>query len=324
MITILSLVGLLGFVSRNLGIKNGWVALATIFSGYTLAISSFWGYIDWYGFLFGLGTLVCLYDWQKRDQLSSVILAGVFAGFGLSTKYTAGVLIIVGLLVILWRIVKFNFLTRMRSIEEKNSAKSISIQTIKKGILFCSIATLVFSPWLIKNWLATRQPFYPFLFPYGSMDQFRLDFYQGLALWGNWWESTLLPLKATLEGVEGAPGYSASIGPLILCMAPLAFIGIKKRDQEQTSFISTAAIITVVGIIIWILIPRLAGLLIQTRLYFALFPALAVLAAAGFDFTSRLNFASVRVNKIFESIILLVLWMNVIQISQYIERTGAI
>ena len=72
-VALLSMYGLLSFVSRNLGIRNGWIALATIFSGYTLAISSSWAYIDWFSFLFGLGMLVCLDDWQKQDQVSSLI-----------------------------------------------------------------------------------------------------------------------------------------------------------------------------------------------------------------------------------------------------------
>ena len=325
MVTLLSLIGLFDFVCKNVAIRNGWIALATILSGFTLAISSSWAYIDWFAFLFGFGMLVSLVDWQKRNQKSSLILAAIFAGFGLSSKYTAGVLIVAGIFVILFIVFKSKYLANMPSNTEINSEKPISfIQMIRWGSLFCGIATIIFSPWLIKNWLETGQPFYPFLYPAGSMNQFRIDFYQGGALWGNLWESILLPLKATLEGVEGAPGYNASIGPFILCLAPLAFIGIKKLSQEQKTLISTAATISFVGLATWMVASRQAGLLIQTRLYLSIFPAFVVLSAIGFDSIRRINIDSIRVSRIFECFVLLVLWLNAIQVVQHIERSGAI
>ena len=45
------------------------------------------------------------------------------------------------------------------------------------------------------------------------MDAVRVSVYQGATPFGEWWEGFLLPIRATLWGLESAEGYSVSIGP---------------------------------------------------------------------------------------------------------------
>ncbi len=84
------------------------------------------------------------------DSKAWLILSAVFSGLALGTKYYAG--ITVGILGIsLWG----------RTFFPKNSRS----QALKDAISFTLIVTILFSPWMIKNWLWVHNPFFPFFNP---------------------------------------------------------------------------------------------------------------------------------------------------------------
>lgn len=56
------------------------------------------------------------------------------------------------------------------------------------------------------------------------MDATLLAFYQFKPLSQDWTKIVLLPWQATIWGVDGGEGFSTSIGPLLLGLAPFAFI----------------------------------------------------------------------------------------------------
>lgn len=61
---------------------------------------------------------------------------------------------------------------------------------------------------------------------------------------------------------------------------------------------------------IWAIGSQFRGLLIQTRLYFIIFPAWAVLTAAGYTAISRINSHNIRFGKIADTVIVLALAFN--------------
>ena len=84
------------------------------------------------------------------DSKAWLILSAVFSGLALGTKYYAG--ITVGILgTALWG----------RIIFPKNSRS----QALKDAISFTLIVSILFSPWMIKNWLWAHNPFFPFFNP---------------------------------------------------------------------------------------------------------------------------------------------------------------
>jgi hypothetical protein len=139
------------------------------------------------------------------------------------------------------------------------------------------------------------------------MDQFRLDFLQKNALPRAWGESVLLPWLATVWGVEGKVGFSASIGPLLLGLSPLALLGWDQRTTGQKSSIKLVALVTIVGLAMWAVASHAAGLLIQSRLYFAMFPAWAILAGIGFSSFDKLNIRNIRFGRLVAVLVFLVL-----------------
>ena len=170
---------------------------------------------------------------------------------------------------------------------------------------FSGIALFLFSPWLIKNWLATGNPVYPLLFPAGEMNAFRLELYQGDTAWGDWRDLVFLPWRATIWGIDGAVGYSAEIGALLLAFSAFSWLGLEEYSSRQKNALHTAFVIMLVGFLLWSVAGRMSGLLIQTRLYLAFFPAWAVLAGVGYGGLSKLHANGVRFGRISAALLFL-------------------
>jgi hypothetical protein len=302
---VLALAGMLGFGLQKLDTDAAWVAAACLVSGYTLASALSWGYVDWLVMLIGVCWLVMLDVWVNNRQPRYLLLAGVLAGLAFSTKYTAGVLILCGAVAMIY----YGW----------PSFRRILLYIFQYGVA----AVLAAAPWLVKNLLATGNPLYPFLFPAGAMTPLRLALYQGGKPFGGWQDIILLPIRATFIGIEGGPGYSASIGPLIFGLSLCAFIGWRLRPAQQKEAIRLAAWVAAAGVITWMVLGRFSSYLLQSRLYFALFPALAFLSSAGFSSLQHLALPHVRLGRIAAFLIALVLGFNAFEVVATTLQQGA-
>jgi hypothetical protein len=155
------------------------------------------------------------------------------------------------------------------------------------------------------------------------MDRLRLDLYQGGLPWGNWQDVFLLPMRAVLLGVEGSPGYSASIGPLLFGLSLAAWLGWHALTPEQKRVASLATLVFCSGLLVWMVAGRFSSYLLQSRLYFALFPPLAVLAGAGYTALSQSALPGVRLGRIASVLVLLVLGLNVFELGIHTLNQGA-
>ncbi len=306
LIGVLALAGIFGFVSQRLDAPSAWIAVAALMAGFTSASSLAWGYVDWMNALFGIGFLISLENWCSHQRRSDLIYCGVFAGLALGTKYTAGVLLLCGLVIIAWH--------------GRTQPMSRQFRTM---IQFAVAALALSSPWWVKNLLATGNPFYPLLYPAGAMDQFRLDFYQDQPLYGGWLDMILLPIGATLRGIEGAIGFNASIGPLLLALGGLSWMGWKQWSDDQRSSIVVAMFVSGIGLVTWAVASRFSGLLIQTRLYFSLFPAFAFLAGAGYHGLQQIKIPNVRIGRVVGLLVVLVMGLNLLKIGDAVLRQNA-
>jgi hypothetical protein len=321
---LLAVAGLAGFTHRRLGSRAAWVSVASLLCGYTLADELSWGYVEWLSILFGLGMLSTLDQWRVNGQRKDLILAGVFAGFALGSKYTGGVLLLAGMGVVAWQVLQWSRVDKQPAEARPKKTRNGNLLRLAEGLVCFGLpAVLVTLPWWLKNIWATGNPFYPFFFPGGAMDALRIHLYQGGALWGGWQDALLLPWQATLTGAEGAPGFAASIGPLLLGLGALAWLGWRRRLPEQRRSISTAGIMSVIGLLVWAIAGRLSGLLIQTRLYFSIFPALGFLAGAGFLAIDSIRWQEIRLGFVSGALVLFVFFLNVIHTSQTVQQQGA-
>jgi len=290
----LALLGILSYLTDRLTVQAGWVAIASLLAGSTLVGMMPSGYVDWFALLFGFCVLVGMDQWRLKGERKWLIIAGLFSGLALGTKYTAGIILLAGCGLIFWQ-------TRL----------NLRI-LIKESAAYLIPAIFTNIPWWVKNLVATGNPFYPFLVPAGEMDAFRLTHYN-LPPWGDIFEAGLLPIRATINGIEGTPGYSASIGPLLLGLGPLVLLRWKNRSSNQQHTLKTSFIISILGLFIWAVASRFSGYLIQARLYFSLFPALGVLAAGGYLSMGDIRRFGIRFGRVANTLIVLALSFSVLQ-----------
>jgi hypothetical protein len=293
-----AMVGLFGLIQDNLGLQAAWGGLASLLAGFTLASSLSWGYVDWLAILFGTAFLIGMQLWVCQKTPGALWISGTFAGMALATKYTAGILLIAGTVLIIWNVTRRGLLT----------------EAVRPVFQFLATALVIFSPWLIKNFLATGSPIYPFIFTAGAMDQIRLDSYQGGLPWGSWLDTVFLPWRATSLGIEATSGYSASIGPLLLGLSIWAWLGYRYYSSQAQIFLKNAALILTPGILLWMIVGRFSGYLLQSRLYLAIFPAIAVLAGGGYQSFSQLRISGVRLGRITGGLIVFVLGLTAFEV----------
>lgn len=292
-IGLLAVIGLTDFTKNIFERGSAWIAAACLMasSGLTTSFSS--GYVEWTSILFGLSVLICLSHWLINKQTLSLGMAGIFAGLALGTKYTNGIILIGGAFVILFLQKSTMFKRRLTDI-----------------LWFGGLAIITTLPWWVKNILATANPFYPIFFPSGAMDATLLTFYQFKPFVQNWSRIILLPWQATIWGVDGGDGFSASIGPLLLGLSPFTLINWTKFDQNQKAAVKTSLSILFIGFFFWAIGSQFRGLLIQTRLYFIIFPAWSLLAVAGYSAITKINSQNIRFGKLADTFILLALLFN--------------
>jgi hypothetical protein len=298
----LALLGILDYSSQRFNRETGWVVVGVFLAGETFASALSWGYVDWVVILYGFAFLVLIEDWFQSQERSKLFQAAVFAGMALSTKYTAGILLISGTVLILL-------------------TKEILKVKMWQVVQFGGIAVLIFSPWLIKNLLATGNPIYPLLFPAAEMDALRIIKYHLSPPETNWWLALTLPWQMTIWGAEGKSGPGASIGPLFLGLTPFAYLFWQNKTEEQKNVIWVATIITIACLLVSAIGSQFAGLLTQTRLFFALFPAWAMLAGAGFYAARQTNTRQIRFGKLIPTLVFLPMAFSLLQIkTEFINR----
>lgn len=141
-------------------------------------------------------------------------------------------------------------------------------------------------PWLLKNLLLTANPMYPFFFGGVYWDAWRAWWYDragtGLAFTAPW-KLLTAPWDATLWGVEGGSGYSATIGPLFLALLPLLVLiwGVLPAERRRWLGAALACSGVLYGFWLWGL--ARSALLVQTRLLFPAFGLLALAAGAAVE-----------------------------------------
>jgi hypothetical protein len=303
---LLALIGTLGYAANRLDVNGGWVSAAVLVSGYTLASALSWGYVDWLVMLFGLSFLVTFDLWLEHAGRRYLLLAGVFTGMAFGTKYTGGILCLGAVWVIAWREYK-------------------DVRALLRNLAQFALAALLFAlPWLAKNWLATGNPVYPLFFPAGAMSAYRQYLYQGGEPWGGWLDVILLPLRATFLGIEGAPGYSSSIGPLFLGLGLCAGLGWASLPAARRQAIQLAAGLAVPAILAWMVLGRFSSYLLQTRLYFAIFPALGFLAGAGYTALKGIILPGLRLGRIAAFLVALAIGLNTLELGVEMLQRGAL
>lgn len=295
---VLLLIGVFGFSEARLARLNpsarpgaaGWAAVAALLAGYTTRYILGWSYTDLFSALIGLAALIAMFEWLAAEPPAPTrqgwwLAACLFAGFATATKWTAGILL-VGLVLV--------------SLFELRAGRLKLPHWVLGGLL----AALPVLPWLARNWIATGNPFYPYIFATPWMSAERLAE-------GNitnepviLWLRLLLPLSLTWTGVDSDANFQADLGPLLLLFSVFGFW----RYWKDYATRSLALLLLPAGLVM-----SLVGILYvhlgRPRLYYVLLPVLAVAAGWGWEWLQTRVIEGVRLRRILGVVILLVIGM---------------
>lgn len=287
-VAVLTLLGVAG-LGKGWGKRIGWIAPLALLGGSTLASSPGWAYVDWWAALFGLGLLIALDRHRQRQDPQAVVLAGVMAGLACGVKYSAWIALPAGFFAV-W-------------LGARNRA------SLKNALVFLVVGLAVASPWLVKNLLGAGVPLFPYFGVTPAIDPLRQHAFQGSIAPPPVLNSLLIPIAATFAGHEHAPGFSVDLGPLLLGLLP----GLVLIRRENRQALLPAGGFLIVGWVAWGIAIRFSGLLIQTRLYFVLLPAWALLAGAGFSGWIGVRPRGVRLERLAAAAVAIVVGLLLVQ-----------
>lgn len=255
--------------NRYFGQQVAWIATALLLSGASFVELMSRSYVEMSLFFFLTVTLYALLRWREgylhnQEERGWLWLAGAAMGLAGSVKYTAAITPLAAALVVMW--------TASRTGWRAQAARLL---------ILGGIAGVLLLPWLLKNWLLTGSPTYPFLFDHALYwDAWRGEFFDrpGSGLWPSQPARLLLaPLEATILGTAGSSIYDATIGPFILTLPlllPLVWPGIRAAERG-----TTAALLLFLGVhyLWWLAGLARSALAFQTRLLMPIFAPAAVL-----------------------------------------------
>ncbi len=157
--------------------------------------------------------------WRDEKKHGWLVAAAVLTGLALSTKYTA---LFFGLGVL-------NIVLIFQLLRERSTAKHIAASLC----IFTGIAVLVVSPWYLKNWLTTGNPFFPAFFNlFGGSDY-------SAAMAARHLQDALHPGSLSLKDffvvpvqmLGSASHFGYAVGPFAFVIWPLLAV-IKKRHPK--------------------------------------------------------------------------------------------
>jgi len=276
---VLTLGAVFAFALRDFNARVAWLACAILVAVPSLLSVSMWAYVDAMLAFYAFASFYVLRIAYERQETRWFALAGAFAGLAMGIKYTA-VIIPIALLVA--------WLAR-NLVERKSFLPPASCLPLAA---YCLLLTAFAAPWYLRNWFFTGNPFYPFVFGGKYWDAFRAEWFSrfGTGLLNDPLQLVLAPWHATIYGVEGALGFEATIGPLLLMLVPLwMFRGQEAGGRGQDDLRNThyalydLALFSFLLYLFWLLGVAQSKLLMQTRLLFPAFPAFALLAALAYE-----------------------------------------
>jgi hypothetical protein len=220
-------------------------------------------YVDLGLVFFSTASLMSLFKWiENRFQLKYLIVSGLCCGCALGTKYNALIL-----LFLLTAFVPLLYIHRAKpgseSKGELSGRRKLShhMQAVGSGILFCLIALIVFSPWMIRNYIWTANPVYPLYNSYFNPPEAVADSATGAGLkqsssnikstrpnddsspWGSfairkviyneaWWQIALIPVRIFFQGRDDDPRlFDGKLNPFLFLLPLFAFFQLKTKSN---------------------------------------------------------------------------------------------
>jgi len=191
-------------------------------------------YIDLGVIFFSFASLLLLLKWREsRFRTRFLVYSGIMVGLAMGTKYNA--------------LVTTALLTLFVPIMYAREVRGKFFRSALHGLLFLSVALLLFSPWMARNYSWKNNPIYPLYenvfnpqrISESAEGQERKSLINsGLGVFviregiyqEKWWEIALVPLRIFFEGKDGSPKhFDGKLNPFLLLFPFFAF----RRPRES-------------------------------------------------------------------------------------------
>jgi hypothetical protein len=133
-----------------------------------------------------------------------------------------------------------------------------------------------------------------------------------------------LPWEATILGIEDTPGYSSSIGPLMLAFIPLLVLTIGLKKRRKYYHLLNIGVIAILGWLGWAVSAHYSGYLSSPRLYYGFFPAFAVLASAGYEKLSEIQIPKIRIHIVVQALVILTIVLSLTSMAILVIRRNPV
>ncbi len=243
------------YLKKRMGIPWGLCGALFFLSLPIVVKLSITVYVDLGLVFFSTASIMCLLKWiELRFALRWLVFAALFCGLALGTKYNG--LIVLFLLTIFVPFIYVNRKKHCNGDEEKigrRDSTRMQLKGVGMAVFFCFMALLVFSPWMIRNYIWQSNPVYPL---YNSWFHSTTD-RQNAAVstphenksfetreivarkssggWStfavrkvlfheSWWEIMLIPLRIFFQGQDDNPRYfDGKLNPFLFFLPLFAF-----------------------------------------------------------------------------------------------------
>jgi 4-amino-4-deoxy-L-arabinose transferase-like glycosyltransferase len=218
------------YLKKRIGLHYGLLGAVLFLSTPIIARLSITVYVDLGLIFFSAGSLLLLLRWVESGfEHRFLALSAVCCGLAMGTKYNG--LITFFLLTL--------FVPFIYSRYSKDN-KSAVVQPLQYGALFFTISLLVFSPWMIRNYMWTGNPLYPLYDGWFNMENpihsssIGLFTYRSLVYQEEWWQIALLPIRVFFQGQDGDPQYfDGRLNPFLLLLPLFAISRIGKESDTM-------------------------------------------------------------------------------------------
>ncbi|MGV7222948.1 MAG: ArnT family glycosyltransferase, partial [Nitrospinales bacterium] len=248
------------YLRKRLGTQWGLFGVLFFLSLPLIVKLSITIYVDLGLIFFSTAALISLLKWiENRMQLKFLILSATCCGLALGTKYNG--LIVLFLLTLFIPFIYISISKKYFNVKDSVDRATlirIQLKAMGFGTLFLTIALLVFSPWMIRNYVWKTNPIYPLyehlfnrLIPVSPNTQIDSQTLEPIAkpkqtsktkatrwssfsirkvIYGeSWWETALIPVRIFFQGQDDNPKYfDGKLNPFLFFLPFFAFIRLNK------------------------------------------------------------------------------------------------
>ena len=248
------------YLNRRIGLIYGLIGALFFLSLPVIIKLSITVYVDLGLVFFSTWSLIYLLKWLEHGfRFRYLAVSAVACGLALGTKYNGLIVIFLMALFVPYFYAKYQrglLLQENRAVEDKpveiSSMKSPAMQALFYSACFILISLIVFSPWMIRNYIWTDNPVYPLYNGWfnasptgapvsgGGLGHFafrRLIFNEPL------WKILLIPVRIFFEGQDDLPRYfDGKLNPFLFILPVFAFLRFKRNPAiiktEKTVWLS--------------------------------------------------------------------------------------